>query len=161
MILPNYDKTLQKISNDKEIYIIEENPDILVKICENNEKTKNEIKMQILSNKIILCPKIIDHFIHDNKIYILMDKIKGKTLYDLYGCEKKNIPDIIWKDIRKIIYTLYYNNIHYIDISPFNFIVDDLGKVYIIDFGDAYKCKVDWFLKDFLDGENSWNPDFE
>ena len=72
----------------------------------------------------------------------------------------KDVPEKIWKEIYKIISKLYYHDIHYVDISPFNFMVDKNDKVYIIDFGDAYECKVNWFLKDFIDGEKSWNSDF-
>jgi hypothetical protein len=41
---------------------------------------------------------------------------------------------------------------------------DTEGKIWIIDFGHAYYTdpskKVNWFLKEFLDGEFGWNPDF-
>jgi hypothetical protein len=42
-------------------------------------------------------------------------------------------------------------------------------KVWIIDFGHAYysttpladdKKAINWFLREVLDGEKSWNPDF-
>jgi hypothetical protein len=34
-------------------------------------------------------------------------------------------------------------------------------KSNIIDFGHTYECKINWFLKDFLDGCKNWNPDFK
>ena len=154
-------KELIKISNDKPIYIIKDQPHILVKISNNNANTKKEIKLQIKAFSCVPCPQIIETMINEDKIYILMEKLDAKTIYDLYGTDIKNIPDKIWKQIYNIISILYYNDIHYVDISPYNFMVDSNDKVFVIDFGDAYECKINWFLKDFIDGEKSWNPDFE
>jgi serine/threonine-protein kinase RIO1 len=52
--------------------------------------------------------------------------------------------------------------IEYPDITPYNFIKVK-NKIYIIDFGDAkYRDKeTNWFLTEFMDGENSWNPDYK
>jgi hypothetical protein len=38
--------------------------------------------------------------------------------------------------------------------------VNKENKVFVIDFGDAKFVEVNWFLKDFMDGEKAWNPDF-
>ena len=96
-----------------------------------------------------------------------MDKINGETLFKKYSDEALDIPYDIWKQIRHIISTLFYEEgIEYIDISPYNFIVKN-NKVYIIDFGHAYWCNQDckinnWFLKEFLMNEiNDFNADFK
>ena len=96
---------------------------------------------------------------------IHMEDLQEMCLADMYGEESKNIPPHIWTAIRTIIHTLYYKeSIEYIDITPYNFIEKD-GKVYIIDFGHAEfttkKPKMNWFVKEFLDGTNEWNPDFK
>lgn len=161
MYLPIYDKKLIQISDSKPIYIIENDPHILVKIADYSDKIINEIKIQKKASNYVKCAKIINIIIENDKLYLLMEKIEGKTIYELFGTNPENIPNNIWKKIHKIISLLYYNNIHYIDISPYNFIVTEKDEIYIIDFGDAYECQVNWFLKDFLDGEKSWNPDFE
>ena len=95
-----------------------------------------------------------------------MTKIDGKTLFEKYSDNVKDIPQNIWQQIRHIISTLFYEEgIEYIDISPYNFIINN-NKVYIIDFGHAYWCNKDckiknWFLQDFLVYEiNDFNPDF-
>ena len=160
MLLPIYNKELTKISNTKPIYIINDEPSTLVKVS-NNSQLFQEKCLQEKAYNIVPCPKIISYFEHNTISYLLMEKIEGKSIYELYGDNPKKIPEEIWKQITTIISTLYYNDIHYVDISPYNFLVNKGKKVYIIDFGDAYECKVNWFLKDFLDGEKSWNPDFK
>jgi len=93
---------------------------------------------------------------------ITMEKIQGQTLADKYGDDHREIPPGIWKQIHKILSILYESEgIEYIDITPYNFMESD-GKIFIIDFGDAYYRgkEMNWFLKEFLDGDFSWNPDF-
>jgi len=96
---------------------------------------------------------------------IHMEDLQEMCLADKYGDDPKAIPARIWVSIRYILHTLYYMEcIEYIDITPYNFI-EKGTKVYIIDFGHAEfttkKPKMNWFLKEFLDGENGWNPDFK
>jgi tRNA A-37 threonylcarbamoyl transferase component Bud32 len=96
---------------------------------------------------------------------IHMEDLQEMCLADKYGDDPAVIPAYIWVSIRIIIHTLYYEEcIEYIDITPYNFIEKD-KKVYIIDFGHAeYTTKrpeMNWFVKEFLDGENGWNPDFK
>ena len=93
-----------------------------------------------------------------------MHKIVGDTIYHNYGDDPQNVPEKIFDEIRSIIKELYNYNILYRDITPYNFIEDINGIIWVIDFGDAIISssveKEAWFVKKFLDGENSWNPDF-
>lgn len=101
---------------------------------------------------------------HDGNLTVDMQHLGKNTLYDLYGDDPDDIPSWIWEAIRFMLRVLFdEEGIEYIDITPYNFMqVGD--KVYIIDFGDAkyYNSEVgtNWFLQLFLDGSNSWNPDF-
>ena len=160
MLLPIYNKELIKISKDKLIYTIKDEPNVLVKIS-NDKKLHQEKALMDKAHMFVPCPKVISYMEYGLLNYLLMEKIDGKTIYELYGDDPKNVPENIWKQVHEIITKLYYRDIHYVDISPYNFIVDKDEKVFIIDFGDAYESKVNWFLKDFLDGEKSWNSDFE
>jgi hypothetical protein len=87
-------------------------------------------------------------------------------LYTLYGDDPADIPDWIWEQIRLIIQILYdEEGIEYVDITPYNF-MESNRKIYILDFGDARYIPetdepINWFLEEFLEGTNSWNPDFE
>ena len=138
-------------------------PNIIVKTFrkEQQESMNNEFKIHKIAEKLVPCPKIIDYYIEDDMGYYLMERINGESINDCYGDNPKDVPKEIWKQVHNIINKLYYNDIHYLDITSYNFIIEkNTEKIYIIDFGDAKVVKINWFLKDFIDGENSWNPDF-
>jgi len=91
-----------------------------------------------------------------------MEDLEEMTLADLYGTDPDEIPNWIWDEIRKMVRTLLNTGIEYRDITGYNFIKKG-DKIYMLDFGDARMKtdKLDWFVKEFLDGENSWNPDYK
>ena len=127
------------------------------------EESENEIELQRVAVKYGFSPAIISHGIFKDKCYITMEKIEEDCLADKYGDSLEDIPEWIWREIRKMVTTLLEEEcIEYRDITPYNFIEKD-GKVWMIDFGDAkYKEEVlDWFVQEFIDGENSWNPDYK
>ena len=51
--------------------------------------------------------------------------------------------------------------IKFVSKSGVNEVELETSDIKIIDFGHAKQIKINWFLKDFLNGEFSWNPDFE
>jgi serine/threonine protein kinase len=162
--IEKYKMNLLAMSEIKEIYITEDHR-FFVKFFKIAQKHKadREISLHKKASEIVPCPKIFDCFVEDNRIILMMELLNGYSVADFYGEDPSKIPEEIWKQIHDIVSKLYYNDIHYIDITPYNFIIDKVDgkpKVYIIDFGDAQEIKVNWFLKDFLDGANSWNPDF-
>lgn len=95
---------------------------------------------------------------------MLIQKIDQMNVADMYGSDFFSVPESIVKQMRKIIASLYDKNIVYPDITPYNFIEDKEGKVWIIDFehsffkgapeGDAT------FVEAFINGEESWNEAF-
>lgn len=162
MLLPKTNEELIKLSDKKPIYIIKNKPSILVKIIDDSpEKIENELDLQKRASKLNIAPKIIDNYYHDHKMYVLMERINGVTIADMYGEEKKDIPKKIWNEIHDIIEKLYYVGIQYVDITPYNFMIDSNEKIKVIDFGHASQIKINWFLRDFLDGLNDFNPDFK
>ena len=92
-----------------------------------------------------------------------METVNGQTLSDLYGDDADDLPEWIWEEIRHMVMTLLDDEgIEYVDITPYNFM--QVGKrIVMVDFGDAKYSdgEVDWFIKEFLEGQNSWNSDFE
>jgi len=156
-----YNCKLISLSSKKRIYYKETDTKIFVKAFTDLGAMEKERILQEKASTIVPCPEILDYFVEDGIGYLAMERVQGYTLYDIYGEEATDIPTNIWKQIHSIIYKLYHVNIHYVDITPYNFMVDEKGKVLVIDFGHAYFCKVNWFLKHFLDGENNWNSDFE
>ena len=94
-----------------------------------------------------------------------MEDLDELSLADRYGDDPSEIPLWIWAEIRTMLSTLLNEEgIEYVDITPYNFIEKD-NRIYIIDFGDARYTHgmglTDWFLNEFLEGENSWNPDYK
>lgn len=130
-------------------------------------KDSLEIELQDIASKHGFAPRI--HRIDGNVVQ--MDEIKGSCLADIYTDDPKKVPDWIWAEIHRILAVLFEcEGIEYVDITSYNFMVEEeTQKVWIIDFGDAYYSKVgqtddkkaiNWFLREVLDGEKSWNPDF-
>ncbi len=162
-ILPKYNYELIPLSNKKHIYSVKEKKNWFIKVMEYNNtnlsKIKNEIDIQKIASNYNLSPKIIDHINSNNNVFIIMEKIDGYMIYDLYGDNHKDIPNNIWIDIRNVILQLYKIGIEYVDISPYNFMYDNNNKLHVVDFGHARK--INWFLIDFLDGLNEWNPDYK
>lgn len=114
------------------------------------------------TNLHIYIPKIINY--DKEKNILTMQKISGSNISDFYGEDIENVPKDIIKKIRKAINILFNNSIEYIDITGYNFMLDKGEKLWIIDFGHAI-CKApfdksDEFLLKFINGENSWNPEF-
>lgn len=92
-----------------------------------------------------------------------MEDLQEECLANTYGEDPEDIPEWIWDEIRRMLTVLLQEEgIEYVDITPYNFIEKD-GKVYVIDFGDAKYTsgETNWFLQEFIDGENSWNPDYK
>jgi tRNA A-37 threonylcarbamoyl transferase component Bud32 len=122
---------------------------------------ENEVELQRVAVLYGYSPPIFN--VTTDEIY--MEDLEASCLADIYGDNPVDIPEWIWESIRTMLGSLYrYEDIEYIDITPYNFVEKD-DKIYLIDFGHArYKSKtrpMNWFLSEFLDGENSWNPDFK
>ena len=164
--LPKTLQQLEILSKRKLIFSVKNEPELFVKIIEfktiyEHISILNEINLQKIASKYNISPKILDYYEKDNVMYIIMDKVHGKSIYDIYGDFSKDVPDKIFAKIHDKISQLLFLGIEYIDISPYNFMVElETGDIKIIDFGHAKQIKLNWFLKDFLNGEIGWNPDF-
>ncbi len=148
--------------SSKKIHIDKTNPDVIIKIIPDSSATtaNNEIEIQTIVSMLGFAPNILYNYWNNGATYIAMTKIKGMTLADFYGSRNIDIPTSIWNEVRKIVQTLYNNGIEYVDITPYNFMIDDNEKIWIIDFEHAKKIQQNWFLNTFLNGANTWNPDF-
>ena len=168
-ILPTTLQRLKPLSNKKYIYTLYEDKKKFIKVIPNTEYDKTKILNQIRFQKKayslgIKCPKILDYYWYNNSMYIIMEYIQGKDLASLYGTDPKKIPIWVWNKIHDIIESLYLNDIEYSDITAYNFIQTPSKNIYIVDFEHACLLDneyLDWFVDEFLNGINIWNPDQE
>lgn len=59
-----------------------------------------------------------------------MDAIKGLCLADLYTDDPSKAPNRVWHEVGQILATLFEREgIEYIDITSYNFMEDEDGKV--------------------------------
>jgi RIO-like serine/threonine protein kinase len=129
-------------------------------------KTPLEAELQDIAATYGFAPKI--QRVDENVVQ--MKSVEGLCLADLYTDDPLAIPSAVWFKIEHILAILFEREgIEYVDITSYNFMEDTQGKIWIIDFGDAYytrKAKGEeaenWFLRSVLAGESgrAWNPDF-
>ncbi len=162
MSMMNY---LEQLTKNKPIYIQKNNPDVLVKVFDLTnttiDKVYDEVNLQTIGANIGVSPHVIKVFQEGNNVFVSMKRIKGETLADFFGEHNYNIPDWVWTEVQRIIKELFINGVQYIDISPYNFIMEDgTDKIHIIDYGHATEVNIDPFAKSFMSGLKMWNPDF-
>ena len=154
------------LSSKKSIYIQRDNPNVIIKVFDLN-KTKmediyREMHLQTIGSTIGVSPHIIRSYQDLDRFYLVMKRIKGHTLADFFGEHRLDTPQWVWDEIRRIIKELLVNGVEYIDVTPYNFMIEDGNeKIYIIDYGHAKPIEVNWFINAFINGSNKWNPDFE
>lgn len=141
----------QNVSHQE--YFIQEWCYFLLKSLNKNKDTSINIKI----------PRIFNY--NEDKKELTMQKICGDNLANIYGEDIENIPVKIIETIRKFIRLLNSYLVEYIDITGYNFMLDKSENLWIIDFEHS-KCRtkdeeINEYLRDFIDGETKWNPDFE
>ena len=119
-----------------------------------------EMHKHVYSLGLVNVPKILAYD-RDTKI-MLMEKVNNMNISDYYGENESDITPELFKKIRKIIKTLYNNNIVYPDITGYNFIEHE-KRIWIIDFEHSnFKPLLrDDFVVEFIGGLDSWNPEFK
>lgn len=126
--------------------------------------SENEVELQTIAARHGFSPNIIATSIVDSTCFICMENLNAECLANVYGENPDDIPTWIWDKIRTMVKTLLdEEGIEYPDITPYNFIEKD-NQIYMVDFGDAKYISNDpisWFVQEFIDGENSWNPDYK
>ncbi len=165
MISPIMDNLIP-LSSKKPIYTHRDNTDLFVKVFDlkntNIEDIYREIHLQTIGSTIKVSPHIVRSYQDSERFYVVMKRIKGHTIADLFGANRLDTPQWIWDEIRRILKELFVNGVEYIDVTPYNFMIEDISeKIYVIDYGHAKKIEINWFLNTFINGSNKWNPEFE
>lgn len=171
-LLPTTKENLIRLTPKKHIYYIEQRPNIVVKIVPVKslsalKNVEREIRVHERAYDIchedripIFVPEFYESFVYDEVCYILMERIEGKTLAELYGEEYEDLPEEIQNQIHHMIKMLFLNDVHYVDLTPYNFILEN-ERVYLVDFGHAQIVEVNYHLKGFLLNRfQTWNSDF-
>jgi tRNA A-37 threonylcarbamoyl transferase component Bud32 len=96
---------------------------------------------------------------------LTLEKINGDNLSNIYGEDIRGVPPNIVDIIRNFLRFLCEQGIDYIDITGYNFMLDNHENIWIIDF-EHTKIRTepnspDEFLSRFINGELSWNPEFK
>ena len=129
----------------------------------NVELTEYMLIHSIGSLQLVKTPKIYDYDL--NTKIMKMELINGSNVSDFYGENDQDTPKEIYTKIRNILSTLFNAKIEYIDITGYNFIIDENNDIWVIDFEHAYvrtpQNKQNQFLKKFLNGFDGWNPAFK
>ena len=110
---------------------------------------------------IVNTPRIVRY--NENNKRLVLEDVGNDNIANIYGENPEDIPQEIFDAIREIILKLYQYGILYPDITGYNFIEHKgSGKIYIIDFEHAVynSNKTNSFVEKFIDGCNTWNPEF-
>lgn len=107
--------------------------------------TEKEVSL-LKSLKHPALPRIVDYFLLDEKMYIVMDYIEGSTLMEILEREGKQSEEDVVKWMRAVCDVLNYlhtrkNAIIYRDIKPSNIMLTPEGDIKLIDFGIARTYK--------------------
>ncbi len=86
--------------------------------------------------------RVYDHFIEDNRNYLLIEYIQGQTLRQIVHEEGQQSEEKVLSyaiQIAEILQYLHNQNIPIIhrDLTPDNLILSPRGKLFLIDFGSA------------------------
>jgi hypothetical protein len=97
--------------------------------CDKVSKASVQLEYELqtyIGTKYIFTPKINTITYFKDCVEISMDLIEnGCTLAEHFSDDPDNIPKWVWDEIRRIIRILYYEEgIEYIDITPYNFMID-------------------------------------
>ena len=125
----------------------------------NVDLSEYEIHKYVYELDILLTPKPI---LYDaEKRILVLEHIPGMSVSDMFGENPEWVEDEVFDRARYMVKLLADQGIEYRDITGYNFMLDNDGNLWIIDFEHALKKDIsDEFVCKFLDGLKSWNPEF-
>lgn len=123
---------------------------------------EKEMQKYVIEKDIVNVPRVISY----NKQFkrMVMSKVDGMTVADMYGENVKDVPDEVYKKLVDIVRDLKDNGVCYPDFTGYNFIIDnnDNDKIWVIDFEHAYRSPENECpcIDNILNGQKSWNTEF-
>ena len=103
---------------------------------QNVSMNEYTIHTHVQELNVLNVPRILHY--DENAHIMVMEKIHGQNLSDFYGEEAADVNPKIFAQVREIIKTLRNHNVTYIDITGYNFMLDNNEKLWIIDFEHSY-----------------------
>ena len=102
---------------------------------------RNEARMLLKLSHPSL-PKMVDYIEDDQKCYLVMEYVKGKSLGEyIRSGERFSIKEIIKYGIEITEIFVYFHNqkppVYYGDLKPDNLMLGENGRLYLIDLGGA------------------------
>ena len=115
---------------------------------------------------IVNIPEIIEYN-EDTKIMVMKKVgkyIGNNNLSDAYGENAADIPKEVFDQVVKIVRNLVLHHTEYPDLTGYNFIEDEDGKVWIIDFEHSSLMTTNQVknihIQNICNGYTEWNPEF-
>lgn len=133
-------------------YDIEEKRNVAIKELKSfglTDEEANEAQMLFFNEINVLkklhhisIPKVYDFFIFENRHYMVMQWIEGKSLLEILEkgetLTQWEAMDYMHKIAGALVYLQHKSNrIIYKDLKPSNILIDKYGNLWIIDFGTA------------------------
>jgi tRNA A-37 threonylcarbamoyl transferase component Bud32 len=126
-------------------------------------KKEHFMQQYVYQLNIVNVPKII-YYDEESEIMI-MKKVGDMSLSDYYGDNADDIPNESFDQVVKIVRNLVLHNIEYPDLTGYNFVEDNDGKVWIIDFGHSQMMTTKHIdnihIQNICNGYKKWNPEFK
>lgn len=116
----------------------------------------------VYSLGIVNMPEVV-HYCSATRTMV-MRRITGDTLSNRYGEDATSVPDEAFYQVIQIVRSLVLGGIQYPDLTGYNFIEDDEGVVWIIDFEHSRlmlgKERVSDPMSTICNAQKVWNEDF-
>jgi len=161
---------MDQSSNSSVYYVTHRNENYLSKpdayyVKHNVEHKEYFMQQYVYQLGIVNVPEIIEY--NAMSKIMIMKKIGSKGCSNLsnnYDENATDIPDELFEQVVRIVRALVLHNIEYPDLTGYNFVEDDDGKVWIIDFEHS-NIKSSNAINNFnilniCNGNKEWNPDF-
>lgn len=111
---------------------------------------------------IVNIPEIIEY--NDKTKTMVMKKVGNHNLSDHYGENAEDISNELFTQVIKIVRTLVLHGIKYPDLTGYNFVEDNNGKIWIIDFEHSSLMSTKHLdnihIQNICNGYKKWNPEF-
>ena len=126
----------------KGVYAVIDNPNL---VCKIGNVTNNEVEIQNKASKLGISPAIIDFGKYNGEHFVIMEKIEGRTVSNLYDKKIKSVVDLK-KELYPIYKILNASDICHYDLYGDNIILGrNLNKskteperYWIIDWGQSW-----------------------